>query len=574
MILKEVLHLKKFILFLITAIFLCSCSETETTPEDVLPEIPLESSITSSEEEKVFPLPDFEDIKICVESVLENEIESALKNPEVLEHSGINFRAENISVSENQRFSCDFVLEKDGTEKIFPVKGIWLFAKDNFEKQNYTGFESFINVSLGGASFAGENRIAICFFEKAVVFDPDDFSGFIEIELPEDFWPVGISCDESGYYAPAYNLSGYSKTFIFDKNGKLWSEQNLAKVDMGAWLGFALPEFNIKYELLGKGEGKYLVSGNIAYGIFSGNFYRVNFGKTLTYNDYDIIFLEYYYTDTWGNENVYCGKCATLFHKEKGFAEIIYLSNNDFDIESDELSLFYDGKLFFRTDDGYGNKENLNFGKLIYNDSQLYSKFVLEEKIAAFGDKKYSLWKTENYSAGDGESYLVVLKDEQSGKTFELCENGGSVSGNHSEGFLENGDAFVMNESFLKIYSAGTDEVLFYSDEIFGKISETKFRGLLAFLRNPEDFSFAVLYYEHSAVNYEDSVYTVAFLSPEGKILETYESGIKVPSYYGIQNTVMFRSEDNLIFTALEGKGNDEFSFVFDMETKTFSRME
>lgn len=537
----------------------------------------MESSPVFSEEEKIYPLPEFEDIKACVESVLKNEIRTTLKNPEVLEHSGITFKAENISVSENQRFSCDFVLEKNGTKKTFSANGIWLFAKENFEKQNYTGFEDFIKISFGGASFAGENRTAICFFEKAVVFDPEDLSGFAELEFSENFWPVGVFFDESGFYAPAYNLSGYSKTFIFDKSGKLWSEQNLAKVDMGSWLGFALPEFNIKYELLGKGEGKYLVSGNIAYGIFSGNFYRVNFGKTLTYNDYDIIFLEYYYTDTWGNENVYCGKCASLFHKEKGFAEIIYLSNNDFDIESDELSLFYDGKLFFRTDDGYGNKENLNFGKLIYNDSQLYSKFVLEEKIAAFGDKKYSLWKAENYSAGDGESYLVVLKDEQSGKTFELCENGGSVSGNHSEGFLKNGDVYIINNRSIKIYFSGTNELCYDSEKTFGKIYDTAVSGILTFRRDPEDFSFIVLRYEKTAASGEDLVYTLAFLSPEGEFLEEYESDIKVPvSTYGIgiQNVVMYYSEEKLIFTALEAKGYDEFSFVFDMETKTFSRTE
>ncbi len=563
--------LKKFLLFLIIAVTFCSCSKTENPQQ----EFPAESSSeSSSEETKVFPEPDFKDIEVYIESVLQNDIKSTLKNPEVLESNGINFSAENISVAENRRFSCNLVLEKDGKEKVFPAKGVWFFAKDNFKKQNYSGFESFIKVSFGGASFAGKNRTAICLFEKAVVFDSENFSDFMELEFAENFWPVGAFCDESGVYVPAYNLSGYSKMFLFDKNAKLWQEQNLAKVDMNAWLGFPLPDFHIRHGIIGDGEWKYFVSKNVAYNVFGGTFYRANPGKILSYGDYDIIFYEYYSTDNSEKDEVYFGKCAALFHKEKGFVTSLQLSDKDFDINSKKISLFYDGKLFFRSNDGYSNKINLNFGEIVYNDRELYSKFVLEEQIAAFGDKAYSLWKAENYSAGDGESYMVVLKNEQDGKTFELSENGGSVSGNHSEGFLKNGDAYIMNSQSLKIYSAGTNEISFYSDNAFGKISDKIRRSLLAFRRDPDDFSFIVLYYERTDANGEDPVYMLAFLNPEGEFEEIYKSDIKVPLYYGAQNVLIHYSEDKLVFTALEGKGSDEFSFAFDMETKTFLRSE
>lgn len=562
---------KLFLIMLFFTLIFCSCEKAEISPEE-LPETPAESVL--EEKEPLFE-PQFSDIKKYVENVLGTNLKSALDNTNLLEAEGISFRAENISVSENRRFSCDLVFSKDNREERIEALGIWLYAEENYKRQSFSAYESFIKVKLGGICVSGEKSLSLCLPEKAVVFEPKNLSNFREMEFLENFWPVGVFADESGYYVPAYNLSGYSKMFIFDKERKLWSEQNLATVNMGYWLDFPLPVFYKENFVFGSGENKYFISGNTAYHIKNGTFYKGTEKKTLSYNDYDITFYKCYSTDYWGNDNIYEGKYAMLSHKEKGFAAVTHIYNDDFDIESPDLSLFYDGKLFFRTDDGYGNKENLNFGKIIYNDPELYEKFVLEEKIDSSADKKYSLWKAENYSAGEGESYMVVLKNEQTGNTLELSKNEGSISGNNSEGFLKNGDVYIMNNRSIKIYFSGTNELCYDSEKTFGKIYDPSVSGILTFRRDPEDFSFIVLRYEKTAASGEDLVYTLAFLSPEGEFLEEYESDIKVPvSTYGIgiQNVVMYYSEEKLIFTALEAKGYDEFSFVFDLKTKTFSK--
>ena len=564
--------MKKLIILLLLLFAFCSCEKTEAPLESV-PET--SSSETASKENPPLFEPEFSDIESYVNSVLETNLKSALDNTNLLEAEGISFRAEKIMVFQNNRFSCDLVLEKGGKEERIRVIGIWLFAEENYKRQSFSAYESFIKVKLGGVCVSGENSISVCSLEKAVVFDPESFSDFCGIELSENFWPVGVFGDESGFYVPAYSLYGFSKMFVFDKNNNPWAEYELSQVNMGYWLDFPLPVFHKENFITGEGEIRYFISGNIAYNITGGNFYKGTEKRTVSYEDYDITFYKCYETYGAENKTVYLGKYAMLSHKEKGFAAAIPIYDENFDYESPDLSLFYDGKLFFRANDGYSNKINLNFGKIIYNDRELYNRFVLEEKIADSPDKKYSLWRAENNSAGDGKKYVLILKENESGKTVELSENSGSISKNASEGFLKNGDVYIMNNRFIKIYSAGTNEISFDSEKTFGKIYDTDWTGILTFRRDPKDFSFIVLRYEHTAVSGEDSVYTLTFLSPEGKILEEYESDIKVPvnSYgIGIQNVVMYYSEDKLIFTALEDKGYNEFSFSFDMETKTFSK--
>ena len=390
---------KLFLIMFCFVLVFCSCGKAENLPEEVP-----ETSVSESAEKETAPLyePDFSDIESHVKSVLETNPKSALSNTDLLEAEGIYFRTEKISVLKNQRFSCDLVLQKGEKEERIRVLGIWLFAEDNYKRQSFSSYESFIKVKLGGICTSGENSLSLCSLEKAVTFNPKEFSNFRGIEFPENFWPVGVFVDESGFYIPAYSLYKHSKMFIFDKNGNPWSEHNLAKVTMGYWLDYPLPFFHTENSVVRIGEQKYFVSGNTAYNVTNGNYYKGSEEKTLSYNDYDITFYKCYETD-FQNESIYQGKYAMLSHKEKGFAAAIPIYNDNFDIESPDLSLFYDGKLFFRSNDGYSNKINLNFGQMIYNDQELYNKFVLEEKIADSPDKKFTLWRAENNSAGDGK---------------------------------------------------------------------------------------------------------------------------------------------------------------------------
>ena len=101
---------------------------------------------------------------------METNLKSALDNTNLLEAEGISFRAEKIMVFQNNRFSCDLVLEKGGKEERIRVIGIWLFAEENYKRQSFSDYESFIKVKLGGVCISGENSLSVCSLEKAVVF--------------------------------------------------------------------------------------------------------------------------------------------------------------------------------------------------------------------------------------------------------------------------------------------------------------------------------------------------------------------------------------------------------------------
>ena len=117
--------MKKFIILLLLLLAFCSCEKTEA-PLEPVPETP--SSETSSKENLPLFEPEFSDIESYVNSVLETNLKSALDNTNLLEAEGISFRAEKIMVFQNNRFSCDLVLEKGGKEERIRVIGIWLFA--------------------------------------------------------------------------------------------------------------------------------------------------------------------------------------------------------------------------------------------------------------------------------------------------------------------------------------------------------------------------------------------------------------------------------------------------------------
>ena len=66
--------------------------------------------------------------------------------------------------------------------------------------------------------------------------------------------------------------------------------------------------------------------------------------------------------------------------------------------------------------------------------------------------------------------------------------------------------------------------------------------------------------------------YKIGFLDPEGKLVESYDTGYGIRSDpFGINNVEMRYSEDKLTIFAIGGKGGVSFEGTFDMKTKKFT---
>ena len=162
--------------------------------------------------------------------------------------------------------------------------------------------------------------------------------------------------------------------------------------------------------------------------------------------------------------------------------------------------------------------------------------------------------------------------------------------GNCGVGFLKNNDYYIFSEHSLKISDPLTFETKFDINKNFplGYDSETDSeRGILTFRRNPEDFSYIVVYYEYEngntygnkkindTLSYEcllDCNYKIGFLDSEGNLIESYDSGIPiVTGSFGLEEVNMFYSEEKLTLFVSDRRGNSIFSIIFDMETKEFA---
>ena len=143
----------------------------------------------------------------------------------------------------------------------------------------------------------------------------------------------------------------------------------------------------------------------------------------------------------------------------------------------------------------------------------------------------------------------------------------------------------------LLIFDPETGKVKFDLTENFPlgyKADEKQGRGLLTFRRDPEDFSYIVVYYEYEDeikwYDYEgnpaghdgigDCNYKIAFLDSKGNLFESYDTGCGIRSDpFGICMVDMRYSEEKLTIIATGGKGGTCFEGVFDMETKEFSEV-
>lgn len=181
-----------------------------------------------------------------------------------------------------------------------------------------------------------------------------------------------------------------------------------------------------------------------------------------------------------------------------------------------------------------------------------------------------------NQSAGIGSVHPSESTAEPSSEEITV-ENGEKIFA-----YLCSEECIDWNTGISKLSDIAKNFPLGYSSD------GNQGRGIFTFRRNPDDFSYIIVYFEFDGgcswkeVFDDDKMYVcdgasynykIGFLDSEGRLLESYDTGFPVlASPFGFYSVQMRYSEEKLLlFFDNSGKGEGHFEGEFDMKTKEFT---
>ncbi len=575
--------MKKLFLIIFAIFLLCSCSAEPAEPI----EEPQESESSSSEEEESsewHPLV-YERVD---KYIFEYEFDY---NPwmEELAERGISVSFENREFTTREKWEAELLFKKGDKELFVPFSGIY-----DFNGRIYYGTVLF-----------PDNKTAVfCGNGKAVFFDTETLE-------PWDFAPELPDFEKENLWINGAGING--------KNGEI--------------ILFATPMDSFQTE---NAETRIIVfndNGITETGLTelrgtatSGEKYNPWFFRDSAYFEYDGEgFLRLGYENINLENGIVWEESGDLVTAENGSyrLEMAFTSpKQDIDIQSGYLALLYkDGKIINSMifsepgfcDPNYAGTDIkptliVNGGVATYRFSYFAMTLTLDfknqthkleyaptevnieddsERILS-SDGKYMIYTFGRNGAGDIVYSHAAVRNNETLKHKYFGEIGGMYGGYNGIGFLKNSDIYYQTLYGLEIFDPETLEVKFDINKNFtlGHNEDTNSgRGLLTFRRDPDDFSYIVVYYEYengikwydyqgNFVGHDgigDCNYKIGFLDSEGKLIESYDSGQGILSDpFGICEVEMRYSENELTLFVTGGKGGTSLLGVFDMETKEF----
>lgn len=249
-------------------------------------------------------------------------------------------------------------------------------------------------------------------------------------------------------------------------------------------------------------------------------------------------------------------------------------------------SLSLDGNVATITTDYCGVVMVVDFDKETFEISYNFKKSDMEYVLDTSASGRYTLYYAGFTGAGDAGYSNVVLYDNNDKSYSYICYGGGMYGGGFEAGFLRNEDIYCTSLGELKIYDSQTKQLKLDVGENFelGFFEEEQMhRELLTFRRDPNDFSFIVVYFEvengYETKEVTDSLgireelpttYRIGYLDKDGNLLESYDTGVNV--WLGRYNIVleasMRYSTDTL--TLIVGNEDQGFTGTFDTTTHEF----
>ncbi len=584
MIRKGELNLKKLFLLLFLILTLCACGVQE---EAVLPE---ESSslpeVSSSEEEESEWHP------LVYDRVDKHIFEYEFRYNEWMEElseRGISVSIENREFVGKKSWEAELVLKNSEKELRIPFSGIY----------DHSG-----TVYYGRILFPDEKTAVFCGNKKAVFFDTET------LEL-WDFVPEFPDFEKENLWV---NGAGINK-----KNGEIvlfvtpmdpfQTEEAVTSIIVFNEKGITESGFTVLRGTANSGEKK------IPFFFRNSSYFEYN-GEGFLRLGYENINLE---------NGIVWSESGDLIKAENGIyrLEMAFTSpKQDIDIQSGYLAILYkngeavDSIIFSEPDfcdPNYAGTEEkpvlvvkgdvatyrfpyfameltLDFKnqthKLEYKPTEVNMSEDSEPIWSS--DGKYAVYNFGYNGAGDISGSHVAIRNNETKKHTYLGEIGGMYGGYNGLGFLKNNDVYHYTDISLKIYDPETAEVKFDISKNFpvGYNKETKLgRGISTFRRDPEDFSYILVYYEYDEVISWDYVnrenvgfekadvnYRIGFFDSEGNLLESYESPVPlVSTAFGFENVDMRYSPEKLtVFVTSRKGGIPIYEFEFDMETKEF----
>ena len=414
----------------------------------------------------------------------------------------------------------------------------------------------------------------------------------------ENTWVIGAGIEDKTenkilFVVPLDNFQieeAVTKILTFDKTGKLLSEKE-TKLRGTAKSGEKKNPLFYERAVFFESEGETFVDTGYEVGNFeNGKSFKYTGGSLSVENEeYRLLMAEIYLDD---DEEYMNRHFVQLYKNGKVIGSMIFMDPNYTDpnsSEDPEVFMGVNGKIVTLRSDVLAMTLTLDFEKgthkLEYTPHDML--IDMEQEPITSADGKYSIYTFGRNGGGDYISFHLSIRDNETREHKYLGRDGGMYGSSNGVGFLKNNDVYFYSDYQLKIYDPKTLEVKFDISENFplGYDRENdSARGILTFRRNPEDFSYIIVYYEYEngiewTMTEENSViyekgncnYKIGFLNSEGNLLESYDSGIGIAaSPFGLEEANLFYSEDELKIFVSDRKDRPIFTITFDMNTKEF----
>ena len=568
--------MRKLLLILLAILMLCSCDVQE---EPVL-EKPV-SPESSSSEETEFSQGD----KIIQERVDKNIYEYEFRhNPwaEELSERGISVSIENREFTTKEKWEAELLLKNSEKELSIPFSGIYAFNG---------------NIYYGTVLFPDEKTAVFCGNGKAVFFNTEtlelwDFAPEFPDFEKENLWVNGAGINEK---------NGDIVLFVTPMN-PFQTEEAITSIIVFNGKGITESGFTVLRGTASSGEKKVpFFFRNSSYFEYNGeSFLRLGYeninlengivweesGDLVTAEN-GIYRLEMAYTSPKQDIDIPGGYLAVLYENGKAVNSMIFsepdFCDPNYSGTEEKPALIVKGDVAIFRFPYFAMELTLDFKNQTHKLEYKPTEMNMSEDSAPIrsADGKYTIYSFGFNGAGDIIGCHVAIRENETKKHFYLGEKGGMYGGYGEVGFLKNNDIYSYSLSELKIIDPKTLEIKFDINKNFplgyNKENDSG-RGLLTFRRNPEDFSYIVVYYEYeSEIQWggadvaQNCNYKIGFLDSEGNLLESYDTGCGIlAGSFGICNVEMRYSEEELTVIAFGDRGGVCFEGVFNMETKEF----
>ena len=594
--------MKKILLILLLVLAFCSCEAAgKPVPEEPQSE-PEISGSSASEPEEPEKAPEKTEDEIYYESLDQEgkNMYSHINRKEInyntfeegLLDYGILIKFKNIRFIDDWYYSAVLVLEKTGTEETIeiPVKGIYYHSEEYGSRK----------APFGGFCYPENGKVYFCGLGKIVEIDPKNFSAKeLELDFPEkgDLWISAVFAENGSeeFYLAANFLDkkatketeGY--IWAFDKEGNLVSETATENRYNSSLDDYIFPFTAGNTQITEKDGKTFLLRTGTHYVVDAKSGEQFYFSDPIVLNseEYELWMTYYRSSDKDYSEGKYRVSLykSTKLIGEMDFKNDEFVTADNIDEAKPRLVIPKDGKTAVYVCDYFAIHVTFDFEKgtatveFSPTDKNIDGLSHSFEPITS-PDGKYTIHSFGSHGGGDITYSLFSVRDNKTAGHKYLGQLGGMYGGGSDFGFLKNNDIYLFSTGKLLIFDPETGKVKFNIDENFpiGYNSETDSeRGIITFRRDPNDFSFIVLYFEYeNGFEWDDNFlgscnYKIGFLDPEGNLLESYDTGCPMHgSPFGICPIDMRYSESELRFFGTGGKGGTNLEAVFDMETKEF----